>query len=98
MFFEQFQNQICSSLSWSVNHIEMEYSMATTRKNWHAAHAAGRTFGQRVADAVAATMGSWTFIIIQSAVLAIWIVINVLAWVDRGRAADRGSSKTPGVD
>jgi uncharacterized membrane protein len=40
-----------------------------------------RTFGQRVADSVAATMGSWTFIIIQSVVLAIWIVVNVIAWV-----------------
>jgi len=55
--------------------------MATTRKNWHASHAAERTFGQRVADSVAATMGSWTFIIIQSVVLAIWIVVNVIAWV-----------------
>jgi uncharacterized membrane protein len=40
-----------------------------------------RTFGQRVADSVAAMMGSWTFIIIQSVVLAIWIVVNVIAWV-----------------
>ena len=55
--------------------------MATTRKNWHASHIVERTFGQRVADSVAATMGSWTFIIIQSVVLAIWIVVNVIAWV-----------------
>ena len=55
--------------------------MATQRKNWHASHIIERTFGQRVADAVAATMGSWTFIIIQSVVLAIWIVVNVIAWV-----------------
>ena len=33
--------------------------------NWHAAHAEQLTAGQRVADAVAATMGSWTFIIAQ---------------------------------
>ena len=45
-------------------------------------HAAGRTFGQRVADFVAATMGSWTFIIAQSVILAIWIVVNVVAWID----------------
>ena len=56
--------------------------MATTRKNWHVTHAAGRTFGQRVADSVAATMGSWTFIIAQSVILAIWIVVNVVAWID----------------
>ena len=41
----------------------------------------GRTFGQRVADFVAATMGSWTFIIAQSVILAIWIVVNVVAWI-----------------
>jgi uncharacterized membrane protein len=39
------------------------------------------TAGQRIADAVAATMGSWRFIIIQSAILAAWIVLNVVAWI-----------------
>ncbi len=37
--------------------------------------------GQRIADKVAATMGSWTFIIIQSAILAIWVILNVTAVV-----------------
>jgi uncharacterized membrane protein len=41
------------------------------------------TLGQRVADAVAATMGSWRFIIIQSVILAIWIVLNVTAWISQ---------------
>jgi uncharacterized membrane protein len=39
------------------------------------------TVGQRVADAVAATMGSWPFIIAQTAILGIWIVLNVTAYV-----------------
>ncbi|MDR3514044.1 MAG: DUF1003 domain-containing protein [Caulobacteraceae bacterium] len=39
------------------------------------------TLGQRVADAVAATMGSWSFIIIQSAILLVWIVLNVTAYI-----------------
>jgi uncharacterized membrane protein len=45
--------------------------------------AAGRglTLGQRVADSVAATTGSWTFIIIQTVLLTIWIVLNVTAYV-----------------
>lgn len=34
------------------------------------------TIGQKVADAVAATMGSWRFIIIQSVLLGSWIVLN----------------------
>lgn len=41
------------------------------------------TLGQRIADAVAATMGSWRFIIIQSAVLLAWIVLNVTAYVQK---------------
>jgi uncharacterized membrane protein len=41
------------------------------------------TFGQRIADQVAATMGSWNFIIIQSILLAIWIVLNVTAFVQK---------------
>ena len=41
------------------------------------------TVGQRVADGVAATMGSWKFIIIQSTVLAVWIILNVTAIINR---------------
>ena len=43
----------------------------------------GLTVGQRVADTVAATMGSWTFIIIQSVVLLFWIVLNITAYVQQ---------------
>jgi len=41
------------------------------------------TLGQRIADRVAATMGSWTFIIIQSAILAVWIALNITAIVQK---------------
>jgi uncharacterized membrane protein len=41
------------------------------------------TTGQRVADTVAATMGSWTFIIIQSIVLLVWIGLNITAYVQQ---------------
>ena len=37
--------------------------------------------GQKVADMVAATMGSWTFIILQSIILLIWIILNVTAYM-----------------
>ena len=39
--------------------------------------------GQKVADAVAATMGSWTFIIIQSVILTFWIILNVTAYIQQ---------------
>jgi len=38
-----------------------------------------RTRGARIADAVVGLMGSWRFIIIQSAVVACWIVLNAAA-------------------
>jgi uncharacterized membrane protein len=40
-------------------------------------------FGDRVADWVAATMGSWNFIIIQSLILIVWIILNVTAYVQQ---------------
>src|SRR5512135_349074 len=40
------------------------------------------TLGQRVADAVASNMGSWRFIIIQSAILIAWIILNITAYIE----------------
>jgi uncharacterized membrane protein len=39
-----------------------------------------RTFGQRAADAVARTVGSWPFIIGQSAVLVVWAIVNLMIY------------------
>ena len=39
------------------------------------------TMGQRIADKVAATVGSWPFIITQSIILAAWLVVNSLAFI-----------------
>ena len=38
------------------------------------------TLGQQISDKVANIMGSWPFIIIQSMILLVWIVLNVVAW------------------
>jgi CRP/FNR family cyclic AMP-dependent transcriptional regulator len=40
------------------------------------------TVGQRVADKVADTIGSWPFIITQSIILVIWIALNITAWIN----------------
>jgi len=40
------------------------------------------TMGQKIADGVAATMGSWNFIIVQSAILLLWVVFNITAWIE----------------
>ena len=39
------------------------------------------TTGQLVADKVAAAMGSWPFIIIQSVILLVWMLLNVTVLV-----------------
>ncbi len=39
------------------------------------------TRGQRAADWLAGVVGSWSFIIVQSAILAVWAVLNVTAWI-----------------
>jgi uncharacterized membrane protein len=39
-------------------------------------HIDQRTLGERVADVVAAGVGSWPFIVTQSALLLAWIVLN----------------------
>ena len=38
----------------------------------------GLTPGQKVADAVATVMGSWSFIIVQSVILFVWITANLV--------------------
>jgi len=47
-------------------------------QTWHNAYAARRSAGERIADVVAGFIGSWTFIIIQSLVFMIWVVLNTL--------------------
>jgi uncharacterized membrane protein len=42
----------------------------------------GRTFGETVADLVARVVGSWTFLIVQSVILGIWMILNLVgAWM-----------------
>jgi len=52
-----------------------------SEKNWHDEHRSTRNFGQRLADTVANGMGSWRFIIWQTIIVAIWMILNVLAYV-----------------
>lgn len=39
------------------------------------------TFGQKAADKVASTVGSWRFIIIQTFLLTAWVIVNAIAWI-----------------
>jgi uncharacterized membrane protein len=41
-----------------------------------------RTRGDRVAEWLAAWVGSWTFLIVQTVVLGTWICLNLAAWLN----------------
>jgi uncharacterized membrane protein len=45
-------------------------------------HEEDLTLGRRLADRVTNILGSWTFIIAQTVILAGWIVLNVIAWIN----------------
>ena len=55
----------------------------STTKTWHALHSESRKFGQRLADSVANGMGSWKFIIWQTIIVAVWMILNVVLIVTR---------------
>lgn len=38
------------------------------------------TLGQKTSDKISEIVGSWKFIIIQTIILAAWIVLNIVAW------------------
>ena len=50
-------------------------------KNWHEKHKDELSFGDRIADAVANGMGSWSFIIIQTILVAIWMILNMIGFI-----------------
>jgi uncharacterized membrane protein len=50
-------------------------------KTWHQKHAESLNSGQRLADSVASGMGSWRFIIIQTLIVAVWMVLNFVAFI-----------------
>jgi len=56
--------------------------METQPVTWHDKHKASLSFGQKIADKVANGMGSWTFIIIQTLIVALWMVLNVIGIIN----------------
>jgi uncharacterized membrane protein len=50
---------------------EMEKAAAQVRTRW-----------DRVADRLASGVGSWTFLITQTAMLFVWIMLNIAAWIN----------------
>lgn len=51
------------------------------QKTWHHKHNEASTPGQKLADKVAEQMGSWPFIIIQTLIVAVWMILNIVGYV-----------------
>jgi uncharacterized membrane protein len=56
--------------------------MSDTIRNWHTAHRESLTRGQRAADVMRNSMGSWTFVGGFLAFMAAWAMANSLAATD----------------
>ena len=53
----------------------------TEPKTWYEKHKNNLTFSQKLTDKLAKGMGSWTFIIIQSVFIMIWVIINFVGYI-----------------
>jgi uncharacterized membrane protein len=51
------------------------------KNNWHTRHSQTLSFGARISDNVAKGMGSWPFIIWQTIIVLIWMVLNVIGLI-----------------
>lgn len=59
----------------------MKKKQSAQLKTWHEIHSAERTFGQRIADNISSGMGSWTFIIIQTIFVLVWMACNLIGYL-----------------
>ncbi len=50
-------------------------------KTWHQKHTETSTAGERLSDKVAKVMGSWKFIVWQSIIVFLWMILNIVAFV-----------------
>src|SRR3954470_8484654 len=59
----------------------MRFKRINQIRTWYEEQRDSLNFGQRLADNVANGMGSWKFIIIQTAIVAAWMIFNFIAFV-----------------
>ncbi len=52
----------------------------TKKYSWHEEHTKQLNFWQKLSDNVANGMGSWTFIIIQTGIVFLWMTLNIVGW------------------
>lgn len=51
-------------------------------KTWHDKHVDSLSTGDRIADKVANGMGSWSFIIWQSIIVVLWMILNIVGIIN----------------
>ncbi len=59
----------------------MKKQKNTSLRTWHEVHTAERTFGQKIADNISDGMGSWSFIIIQTIIVLVWMGCNLVGFL-----------------
>lgn len=59
----------------------MSLSELVAKVNWHQRHQLEMALGDQIADKVTAFLGSWRFIILQTFLMAVWVVWNTVVAV-----------------
>jgi len=59
----------------------MRFKRIEKIRTWYEQQQASESFGDRLADSVANGMGSWKFIIIQTLIVAAWMILNFIAFI-----------------
>ncbi len=60
----------------------MRFKRIEKIRTWYEQHRASESFGDRLADYVANGMGSWGFIIGQTLIVAVWMILNFVAFIN----------------
>lgn len=61
--------------------VKSDAAKTQAAKTWLDKHRETLTFGQRIADSVAAGMGSWSFIIFQTLFVIAWMILNIVGFM-----------------
>ena len=60
----------------------MRFKRIEKIRTWYEQKEAEESFGDRLADYVANGMGSWSFIIAQTVIVAAWMILNFVAFIN----------------
>jgi uncharacterized membrane protein len=69
-----------SSERWQLSRIHHKHQHQPI-VNVNQEHEERMSLGDRTADGFANAVGSWTFIVTQSIILAFWLTLNIVAWI-----------------